>query len=47
MPAAVCQNGFMDYSIHPLDSTAARLTLAGPIDAIDIPRMTAEFKRTR
>ena len=32
VPAAVCQNGFMDYSIHPLDPTAVRLTLAGPID---------------
>ena len=45
VPAAVCQNGFMDYSIHPLDPTAVRLTLAGPIDTIDIPRMAAEFKR--
>jgi opacity protein-like surface antigen len=45
VPAAVCQNGFMDYSIHPLDSLAVRLTLAGPIDTIDIPRMTEEFKR--
>jgi opacity protein-like surface antigen/outer membrane receptor protein involved in Fe transport len=45
VPAAVCQNGFMDYSIHPLDSLAVRLTLAGPIDTIDIPRMAAEFKR--
>ena len=45
VPAAVCQNGFMDYSIHPLDPTAVRLTLAGPIDSIDIPRMATEFKR--
>jgi opacity protein-like surface antigen/outer membrane receptor protein involved in Fe transport len=45
VPAAVCQNGFMDYSIHPLDPLALRLTVAGPIDAIDIPRMAAEFKR--
>ena len=45
VPAAVCQNGFMDYSIHPLDPTAVRLTLAGPIDTIDIPKMAAEFKR--
>ena len=45
VPAAVCQNGFMDYSIHPLDPTAVRLTLAGPIDSIDIPRMAKEFKR--
>jgi opacity protein-like surface antigen/outer membrane receptor protein involved in Fe transport len=45
VPAAVCQNGFMDYSIHPLDSLAVRLTLAGPIDTIDLPRMAGEFKR--
>jgi opacity protein-like surface antigen/outer membrane receptor protein involved in Fe transport len=45
VPAAVCQNGFMDYSIHPLDSLAVRLTLAGPIDSIDIPRMATEFNR--
>ena len=45
VPAAVCQNGFMDYSIHPLDPTAVRITLAGPIDTIDIPRMAAEFNR--
>ena len=32
VPAAVCQNGFMDYSIHPMDPLAVRLTLAGPID---------------
>jgi hypothetical protein len=45
VPAAVCQNDFMDYSIHPLDSLAVRLTLAGPIDTINIPRMAAEFER--
>ena len=45
VPAAVCQNGFMDYSIHPLDPTAFRLTLAGPIDTIDLPRMATEFNR--
>ena len=45
VPAAVCQNGFMDYSVHPLDLLAVRLTLAGPIDTIDIPRMAGEFGR--
>ena len=45
IPVAVCQNGFMDYSIHPLDPLAIRLTLAGPIDTLDIPGMTAELKR--
>ena len=44
-PAAVCQNGVMDYSIHPLEPLAVRLTLAGPIDTINIPAMAAEFKR--
>ena len=41
---AVCQNGFMDYSIHLLDPLAFRLTLAGPIDTLDVPRMAAEFR---
>jgi opacity protein-like surface antigen len=45
IPVAVCQNGFMDYSIHPLDSLALRLTLAGPIDTLDVPGMAAEFRR--
>ena len=45
VPAAVCQNGFMDYAIHPLDPLAFRLTLAGPIDTINIAAMAAEFKR--
>ena len=40
-PPSVCAVG----SIHPLDPTAVRLTLAGPIDTIDIPRMAKEFKR--
>ncbi|MBV9530828.1 MAG: TonB-dependent receptor, partial [Bradyrhizobium sp.] len=45
IPVAVCQNGFMDYSIHPLDSLSFRLTLAGPIDTVDIVGMAAEFRR--
>jgi opacity protein-like surface antigen/outer membrane receptor protein involved in Fe transport len=45
VPAAVCQNGFMDYSIHPLEPLSLRLTLAGPIETIDIPAMASEFKR--
>lgn len=45
IPVAVCQNGFMDYSIHPLDPLALRLTLAGPIDTVDIPGMAAELGR--
>jgi opacity protein-like surface antigen len=45
IPVAVCQNGLMDYSIHPLEPLAFRLTLAGPIDTVDIPRMAAEFGR--
>jgi opacity protein-like surface antigen/outer membrane receptor protein involved in Fe transport len=45
IPVAVCQNGFMDYSIHPLDPLALRLTLAGPIDTWDSPAMAAELRR--
>ena len=45
IPVAVCQNGFMDYSVHPLDPLALRLTLAGPIDTLDAPRMAAELGR--
>ncbi len=45
IPVAVCQNGFMDYSVHPLDPLALRLTLAGPIDTLDAPRMAAELRR--
>ena len=28
-PAAVCQNGVMDYVLHPIEPLAVRLTLAG------------------
>ncbi len=28
-PAAVCQNGVMDYVVHPVEPLAVRLTLAG------------------
>jgi opacity protein-like surface antigen/outer membrane receptor protein involved in Fe transport len=45
IPVAVCQNGFMDYSIHPLDPLALRFTVAGPIDTLDISGMAAEFRR--
>ena len=27
-PAAVCQNGVMDYALHPMEPLAVRLTLA-------------------
>ncbi len=48
VPAAVCQNGVMDYIYHPIEPLAFRLTLAGPletIDTINIPAMAAEMKR--
>ena len=45
IPVAVCQNGFMDYSVHPLEPLAVRLTLAGPLDTIDLPRMATELRR--
>jgi opacity protein-like surface antigen len=44
-PVAVCQNGVMDYSVHPMEPLSVRLTLAGPIDTIDLPAMVAEFRR--
>jgi hypothetical protein len=28
-PAAVCQNGVMDYVLHPIEPLAVRLTIAG------------------
>jgi opacity protein-like surface antigen len=49
VPAAVCQNGVMDYVYHPMEPLAVRLTLAGPlnsIDTINIPAMAAELKRS-
>ena len=45
IPVAVCQNGFMDYSVHPLEPLAVRLTLAGPLDTIDLPGMATELRR--
>jgi hypothetical protein len=45
IPVAVCQNGFMDYSVHPLDPLPVRLTLAGPLDTIDLPGMATELRR--
>src|SRR5262249_47741849 len=45
IPVAVCQAGFMDYSIHPLDPLAIRFTIAGPIDTLNISGMASEFKR--
>ena len=45
IPVAVCQNGFMDYSIHPMEPMAVRLTLAGPLDTIDVPEWPTEFGR--
>ena len=45
IPVAVCQNGFMDYSVHPIEPMAFRLTLAGPLDSIDVYGMAEEFGR--
>jgi opacity protein-like surface antigen len=48
IPAAVCQNGVMDYIYHPMEPLALRVTLAGPIETIgtlNIPAMAAEMKR--
>ena len=49
VPAAVCQNGVMDYIYHPIEPLAFRLTLAGPLETIgtiNIPAMAAEMKRS-
>ncbi len=43
---AVCQNGVMDYVLHPVEPLALRLTLAGPIETINIPAMAAELRRS-
>jgi opacity protein-like surface antigen len=45
IPAAVCQNGVMDYVYHPIEPLAIRLTLAGPLDTINVRAMSAEFER--
>ena len=47
--AAVCSNGVMDYSFHPMEPLAFRLTLAGPLETIgtlNIRKMAAEMKRS-
>ena len=44
VPAAVCANGVMDYVYHPIEPLAFRLTLAGPIDTINVPAMAAELQ---
>ena len=49
IPAAVCQNGVMDYVFHPMEPLAFRVTLAGPIESIgtlDMSVMAAELKRS-
>ena len=43
-PAAVCQNGVMDYAVHPVDPLSFRLTVAGPIETVDFPAMAAEIR---
>jgi opacity protein-like surface antigen/outer membrane receptor protein involved in Fe transport len=43
---AVCQNGVMDYVLHPVEPLAFRLTLAGPIETMNIPAMAGEIKRS-
>jgi opacity protein-like surface antigen len=42
--ATFCQNGVMDYVLHPMEPLAVRLTLAGPIDKIDVPAMASELR---
>jgi opacity protein-like surface antigen/outer membrane receptor protein involved in Fe transport len=40
----ICQNGVMDYSIHSLEPLAFRLTLAGPLETMNVPAMAAELR---
>ena len=45
-PAAVCQNGVMDYVCHPIEPLSFRLTLAGPLELIgtlNVAAMAAEL----
>jgi opacity protein-like surface antigen len=44
VPAPFCSNAVTDYVLHPLEPLAFRLTLAGPIDTIDVPAMVDELK---
>ena len=48
IPAAVCQSGVMDYSLHPVEPLAFRLTLAGPLETIgklNLQSMAADMRR--
>jgi opacity protein-like surface antigen len=48
-PAAVCANGVMDYVYHPMEPTAFRLTLAGPLETIgkvNVREMATELGRS-
>jgi opacity protein-like surface antigen len=47
--AAVCANGVMDYVYHPIEPTAFRLTVAGPLDTIgqvNVRQMATELGRS-
>jgi opacity protein-like surface antigen/outer membrane receptor protein involved in Fe transport len=49
IPAAVCQNGVMDYVYHPVEPLAFGLTLAGPLETIgtlNLPAMAADMRRS-
>jgi opacity protein-like surface antigen len=49
IPAAVCQNGVMDYVYHPVEPLAFRLTLAGPlqtIGSVNVASMAADMRRS-
>jgi opacity protein-like surface antigen len=49
IPAAVCQNGVMDYVYHPVEPLAFRITLAGPLETIgtiNVAAMAADMRRS-
>jgi opacity protein-like surface antigen/outer membrane receptor protein involved in Fe transport len=46
VPVAVCQNGVMDYAMHPVEPLAVRFTLGGPLETVDPTAMAAELRRS-
>jgi hypothetical protein len=46
VPAAVCQNGVMDYVVHPVEPLAFRVTLGGPLETVDPAAMAADLRHS-
>ena len=45
VPAAVCGYGITDYVLHPVEPLSFRVTLAGPIEAVNVSAMATELKQ--